>query len=100
MIGPVFVDTNVFVYRHDDSIPAKQSRAEQWIRLLAHSRTGRLSFQLLQELYATLTCKRLNFDRSEVREIIKTLTAWQPVKMDFTLMERAWILQEGYSLSW
>lgn len=100
MIGPVFVDTNVFVYRHDDSIPAKQLRAEQWIRLLAHSRTGRLSFQVLQELYATLTRKRLNFDRSEVREIIKTLAAWQPVKMDFPIMERAWILQEGYSLSW
>ena len=97
MIGPVFVDTNVFVYRHDDSIPAKQLRAEQWIRLLAHGRTGRLSFQVLQELYATLTRKQLNFDRSEVREIIKTLAAWQPVKMDFAIMERAWMLQEGCS---
>ena len=38
MIGPVFVDTNVFVYRHDDSVPSKQSRAEQWITLLVHSR--------------------------------------------------------------
>lgn len=100
MIGPVFVDTNVFVYRRDDSIPAKQLRAEQWIRLLAHGRTGRLSFQVLQELYATLTRKQLNFDRSEVREIIKTLAAWQPVKMDFAIMERAWMLQEGCSPSW
>ncbi len=55
MAGPVFVDTNVFVYRHDDSAPSKQPRAEQWITLLVHSRTGRLSFQVLQELYATLT---------------------------------------------
>ena len=41
MTGPVFVDTNVFVYRHDSSDPAKQERAESWIRLLAHARAGR-----------------------------------------------------------
>ena len=28
MTGPVFVDTNVLVYRHDASEPAKQARAE------------------------------------------------------------------------
>lgn len=27
MIGPVFVDTNVIVYRYDTRVPAKQSRA-------------------------------------------------------------------------
>ena len=51
MTGLVFVDTNVFVYRHDDSVLAKQSRAEQWIAFLVASRTGRLSYQVLQELY-------------------------------------------------
>ena len=38
MTGPVFVDTNVFVYRHDASEPAKQPRALQWIALLADRR--------------------------------------------------------------
>ncbi|MYG35849.1 MAG: PIN domain-containing protein, partial [Gemmatimonadetes bacterium] len=51
----VFVDTNVFVYRHDRGDPAKQARADEWIAHLARSRTGRLSFQVLQELYVTLT---------------------------------------------
>ena len=46
MTGPVFVDTNVFVYRHDASEPAKQARAPQWIALLAVRRAGRLSFQI------------------------------------------------------
>lgn len=50
MTGPVFVDTNVFVYRHDDSEPSKQTRAEEWIALLVRDRTGRLSFQVLQEV--------------------------------------------------
>ena len=34
MTGPVFVDTNVFVYLHDDSEPQKKTRADEWISLL------------------------------------------------------------------
>ena len=63
MTAPVFVDTNVLVYRHDSSDPAKQSRhragfrANDWITLLVRRRLARISFQVLQELYATLTRK-------------------------------------------
>ena len=101
MTGPVFVDTNVFVYRHDSSDPSKQACAEQWIRLLAHSRSGRLSFQVLQELYVSLTHEqRLNFDRSEAQEIIKVLATWQPIAADLAMLNRAWILQDRFPLSW
>ena len=101
MTVPVFVDTNVFVYRHDSSDPSKQACAEQWIRLLAHSRSGRLSFQVLQELYVTLTHEqRLNFDRSEAQEIIKVLATWQPVAADLAMLNRAWVLQDRFPLSW
>ena len=86
MTGLVFVDTNVFVYRHDSSDPSKQSRAEQWITLLVHHRSGRLSFQVLQELYATLTRRRLNFDRSQAREIVEILTEWRPVAVNRALL--------------
>ena len=48
MTGPVFVDTNVLVYRHDSSDPAKQSRAEDWYSYLWRSHSGRLSVQDLQ----------------------------------------------------
>ena len=101
MTGPVFVDTNVFVYRHDSSDPSKQACAEQWIRLLAHSRSGRLSFQVLQELYVTLTHEqRLNFDRSQAQEIVKVLATWQPVAVDLAMLKRAWVLQDRFPLSW
>ena len=100
MTGLVFVDTNVFVYRHDDSVPAKQSRAEQWISCLAGSRTGRLSYQVLQELYATLTRPRLRFDRSEARRIIRLLSVWQPLQIDLGILERAWQVQERHAVSW
>lgn len=100
MTGLVFVDTNVFVYRHDNSVPAKQSRAEQWIAYLAASRTGRLSYQVLQELYATLTRPRLNFDPSEARGIVQLLSAWQPLQIDLGILERAWQVQERRAVSW
>ena len=101
MIGPVFVDTNVFVYRHDSSDPSKQACAEQWIRLLVHNRSGRLSFQVLQELYVSLTHeRRLNFGRSEAQEIIKVLATWQPVAADLAMLNRAWDLQDRFPLSW
>ena len=100
MIGPVFVDTNVFVYRHDDSVPAKQSRAEQWIIFLVESRAGRLSYQVLQELYATLTRPRLKFDPSEARRIVQLLSAWNPLRIDHGILERSWQVQERRTVSW
>ena len=44
MTDRVLVDTNVFVYRHDLSDPAKQKLAEHWIQLLASTREGRPSY--------------------------------------------------------
>ena len=100
MTGPVFVDTNVFVYRHDNSVPEKQSRAEQWIAFLARNRAGRLSYQVLQELYATLTRPRLNFDPAEARRIVQLLSVWQPLPIEIEILERAWQVQERHALSW
>ena len=101
MTGPVFVDTNVLVYWQDDSDPVKQSRAEDWIAHLGHRRAARISFQVLQELYATLTRKlRPAFDAEEARTIVRDLAAWQPVAVDLAILERAWQIQERYILSW
>lgn len=101
MAGLVFVDTNVLVYRHDRSDADKQARADEWLAHLIRSRTGRLSFQVLQELYVTLTGKkRIGFDPSEAREIVRDLTVWQPLVIDFRILERAWYVQDGHSVSW
>ena len=101
MTAPVFVDTNVLVYRHDSSDPAKQSRADDWITLLVRHRSARLSFQVLQELYATLTRKlKSEFDAVEVQEIVRDLAVWRPVVVDLAILERSWLVQQRYSLSW
>ena len=55
MSDRVFVDTNVFVYLHDESEPVKQKAAAE--RLAAEQRRSELvvSTQILQELYVALT---------------------------------------------
>ena len=46
---------------------------------LAHHRTGRISYQVLQELCATLTRKlRPAFDVAEAGGIVRELAAWRP----------------------
>ena len=101
MTEPVFVDTNVLVYRHDSSDRGKQSRADQWIRLLVQRRSARTSFQVLQELYVTLTRKlKPGFDVGEAQEIVRDLSVWRPVAIDLAVMDRSWLLQQHYSLSW
>ena len=101
MTAPVFVDTNVLVYRHDSSEPAKQSRANDWIAFLARRRLARISFQVLQELYATLTRKQdPGFNTQEAREIVLDLAVWQPIAINFDILERSWLVQQRYSISW
>ena len=101
MTGPVFVDTNVLVYRHDAAHASKQARAEDWITCIVELRAGRLSFQVLQELYSTLTRKlRPNLEPQEARDIIDLLASWSPLAIDLTLIKTAWALQDRYSLSW
>lgn len=101
MTGLVFVDTNVLVYRHDTTEPSKQSRADAWINLVVRNRAGRLSFQVLQELYAVLTRRAIpTVPASTAQSIVRELTAWRPIPIDLAVLERAWSLQERYGASW
>ena len=52
-----FVDTNVIVYAYDKSDTRKQQKARALLEVLWESKKGRLSIQVLQELYVVLTKK-------------------------------------------
>ncbi|MYJ76221.1 MAG: PIN domain-containing protein [Gammaproteobacteria bacterium] len=101
MTAPVFVDTNVLVYRHDNTDPAKQSRADEWLSTLVAQRAARVSYQVLQELFVTLTRKvQPPTADEEAREIVRDLASWQPITIDLAIMERAWVNQRRYLLYW
>lgn len=97
---PVFVDTNVLVYARDAADPAKQEQAASWIDHLWATGTGRLSVQVLQELYVTLTRKlRPGLQAGEAKAEIRDLMAWRPVTIGPLVLERAWSVEERFGLS-
>lgn len=97
----VFVDTNVLVYRHDASEVVKQPRADAWHALLWRRRVARVSFQVLQEFYATLIRgRRLNVDRAKARGIVEDYLAWDPIRVDSGILREAWLVEERFGISW
>jgi len=101
MSGTVFVDTNVLVYVRDRTDEEKQRLAAEWVAALWETRLGRLSVQVLQEYYVTLTAKlKPARTAEEVREDVIALDAWRPAAIDLDTIERAWELQDRFSFSW
>jgi predicted nucleic acid-binding protein len=55
--GYFFLDTNVFIYAHDQSAPAKQRQAAQLIRDALSTGRGMISTQVIQEFLHTAAHK-------------------------------------------
>ena len=55
--GPAFVDTNVFVYAYDEVEDRRRGIAQQLLEELTSTDRLRLSTQVLQEFYVTITRK-------------------------------------------
>jgi predicted nucleic acid-binding protein len=101
MTATIFVDTNVLVYRRDAGQGEKQARAEAWMERLWSDRNGRLSYQVLQEYYVTVTSKlKPGLEPESARKDIRALLAWHPVTVDAGVVEAAWVIQDRYQLSW
>jgi predicted nucleic acid-binding protein len=101
MSGLVFVDTNVLVHARDAGHPRKQERAASWMAHLWHNRNGRLSYQVLQEFYVTVTAKLTpGMSKKVARSEVRALMAWDPIAVDEAVLERAWMIQDRYGLSW
>lgn len=101
MTARVFVDANVLVYARDASEKTKQPKAARWMDRLWKSGEGRVSIQVLQEYYVTVTQKLdPGMSRPRAREDVRSLLSWQPVVSDSGLLESAWELQDRYGLAW
>ena len=101
MTEQVFVDTNVLVYQLDVREPDKQAQARVWLDRLWSTRSGRISSQVLQELYVTLTRKlEPGLEREAAQKVVRALWAWQPVLIDERAFTVAWSIQDRFGLSW
>jgi predicted nucleic acid-binding protein len=100
MSVPVFVDTNVLVYARDASEPEKQAVARGWMEHLWTSTSGRLSVQVLQEFYVTVTRKlRPGLPPDEARADVRALAAGRPIRIDEAMVEAAWRVEDRLGLS-
>jgi predicted nucleic acid-binding protein len=101
MTGPVFVDTNVFVYARDTAQPAKQAPASEWIERLWREQSGRTSIQVLNELYVTLTRKlKPGLAGEAAWDDIEALLAWDPQPVTGALLVEARRIEQRFQLSW
>lgn len=101
MTAKVFVDTNILVYSRDQSEADKQAIALNWLSVLWRERSGRISFQTLNEFYVTVTQRlKPGLTRDEAQADIRNLLLWNPIPVDGTVMENAWLIQARYGFSW
>lgn len=95
----VFVDTNVLLYAQDPRNAAKQAACAQWLAWCWRTQNGRISNQVLHELYANLRRVAPNQSVAQGRQLVKLYRQWRPWSVDADTVDTAWALQDetGYS---
>ena len=85
-----FVDTNVLVYAFDKSGSAKKQVAQRLMNELMDEDRLRVSTQVLQELFVTLTRKAMQRCSSEeALAVMEDLTAWPLMVVDYAAIRAA-----------
>jgi len=97
----LFIDTSVLLCSVDERDSARQARAREWLALCWQERCGRISSQVLNELYHNaIACfpgpQTLHLVRAQVRR----LRVWQPPHLDAYTVDGAWDLQDRYGLGY
>jgi len=96
----VFVDTNILVYAFDASDEERQERAERALVPLFEEDRIRLSTQVLQEFYVTMTRKvGRPWSSEEALGVLDDLASWPLVVVDYDLIRESVLLSDEASLS-
>ena len=96
----VFVDTNVLLYAQDPRNADKQASAEKWLQWCWQAQAGRLSTQVLNELYANLRRVAPKLPVEQARSVVKRYRGWKPWIVDDVTVDLAWSLQDRFLLSY
>jgi predicted nucleic acid-binding protein len=95
-----FVDTNVLVYAFDKSISSKKLVAQRLMNELMEEDLLRMSTQVLQELFVTLTRKvTQRCSSEEALAVLDDLTAWPLMVVDYAAIRAAVELSDQVMLS-
>jgi predicted nucleic acid-binding protein len=95
-----FVDTNVLVYAFDKGNSPKKRVAQRLMNELMEEDRLRVSTQVLQELFVTLTRKvRQRCSSAEALGVLEDLTAWPLMVVDYAAIRAAVGLADQAKLS-
>lgn len=100
MTALVFVDTNVHLWAADERDRQRQERARQWLTWCWTNRAGRISTQVLNELYYNAANRFGPGALQAARSQIRRLREWQPPHLDAHTIDGAWSLQDRYGLGY
>lgn len=96
----VFVDTNVLLYALDPRDADKRAAAQAWLQRCWVQDCGRVSTQVLHELYANLRRVAPATPVEEARRIVREYRAWTPWIVDDETVDVAWDLQDRFTLAY
>jgi predicted nucleic acid-binding protein len=96
----VFVDTNVLLCALDPRDPVKRSAAGDWIARCWREQRGRISTQVLNELYANLRRVAPSYEREAARELVQRYRAWSPWVVDDSTVDLAWRLEDRVAINY
>ena len=96
----VFVDTNVLLYAVDPRQPNKQARAQAWLQHCWRHDCGRISTQVLHELFTNLRRVAPSLAVEDARRLVREYRAWTPWIVDDETVDSAWQLQDRFSFNY
>ncbi len=101
----VFVDSNVLLASYDARDEALQAAAREWVKWCWQKRSGRISTQVLNELYegairAFGLTEHTATTPAHVRLHVRRLREWQPPHLDRYAVDGAWDLQDRHGLTY
>jgi len=98
--SPVFVDTNILVYTFDESDVRRQHRAEEALAELLEQDRIRLSTQVIQEFYVTMTRKVASrWSAEHALAVLDDFAAWPVLTIDYELIRESVLLSEEAMVS-
>lgn len=96
---PFLVDANVLVVADDVSDPVKHAKASEWLDLLWATNRGRVSTQVLNEYYVTVTRKLARgLSQGDARASVRRYQLWQPWLIDHQTVETAWGIEARFGV--
>lgn len=96
----VFVDTNVLLYAVDPRVAVKQAAAQAWLRQCWQRDCGRISTQVLHELFANLRRVAPSLSAEDARRLVREYRAWTPWLVDDDTVDTAWQLQDRFNFQY